>query len=157
MYLPCHLHFRIRLIRLENDEMPENFVNDLYRWALECKCTGTFNKFGRKIINTCDFIAVAVVGLNTRLGCLEPHLSSESEAQKMIDAANTSFTTLYDLEFSLPFWKYFTTPTSRKLFEAQDVITEYRKLLPSFFPKRPLLYLRVSPVCLKFQYDCQVH
>ncbi len=28
---------RIRLIRQENDEMKPDFLNELYRWSLECK------------------------------------------------------------------------------------------------------------------------
>jgi hypothetical protein len=28
---------RIRLIRQENNEMKPDFVNEMYRWALECK------------------------------------------------------------------------------------------------------------------------
>lgn len=27
---------RIRLIRQENDEMKPDFINEMYRWALEC-------------------------------------------------------------------------------------------------------------------------
>ena len=68
--------------------------------------------------------AVAVVGLNTRLGCLNPDLSPDSEAQKMINAANTSFTILNQLENALPFWKLFMTPKLKKLYKAQDFFTE---------------------------------
>ena len=71
-----------------------------------------------------DCVAVAVVGFNTRLGCLDPNLASDSEAQKMIQAANVSFTTLNELEVSVPFWKLFQTPTVKKLFQAQDFFTE---------------------------------
>lgn len=28
---------RMRLIRSENKEMPHDFLNEMYRWALECK------------------------------------------------------------------------------------------------------------------------
>ena len=68
---------------------------------------------------------MALVGLNTRLGCLKPDLAPDSEAQKMIDAANASFTATTELEFggSFPFWKYFKTPGLQKLFEAQDFFT----------------------------------
>ena len=70
-------------------------------------------------------IAVAVVGLNTRLGCLDPNLNPDSEAQKMINAANTSFTTSNKLEFGLPFWRFFKTPMLKQLYEAQDFFTAY--------------------------------
>ena len=68
-------------------------------------------------------IAVGVVGLNTRLGCLRPDLDKDSEAQKMIDAANFSFVAINDLEHSLPLWRLVTTPMLRKLFDAQDFFT----------------------------------
>ncbi len=70
------------------------------------------------------FPAVAVVALNTRLGCLSPRLSEGSEAKKMIRASITSFETVRRLEFALPFWKVIQTPLLRRLFEAQDFFTE---------------------------------
>ena len=65
------------------------------------------------------------MGLNNRLGCLEPNLTSESEAQKMITAVNNSFIAMNKMEFGLPIWKYFMTQTMRQLFEAQDFFTKY--------------------------------
>jgi hypothetical protein len=73
-------------------------------------------------------IAVGVVGLNTRLGCLDPNLAPDSEAQKMISAANLSFAAVNELEYGLPLWKYFSTPKLRSLYEAQDFFTEYNLL-----------------------------
>ena len=69
-------------------------------------------------------LAVVVVGLNNRLGCLEPNLTPHSEAQKMINAVNNSFIAINKMEFGIPIWKYFMTPAMRKLFEAQDFFTE---------------------------------
>ncbi|XP_046635706.1 probable cytochrome P450 49a1 [Daphnia pulicaria] len=94
---------RIRLIRPENNEMTPDFLNEMYRWALE---------------------TVGVVGLNTRLGCLQQDLAPDSEAQKMIDAANFSFSAINELEHKFPFWKFFVTPMLRKLYDAQDFFTE---------------------------------
>ena len=70
------------------------------------------------------FPAVGVVGLNTRLGCLRQDLAPDSEAQKMIDAANFSFSAINQLEHNFPFWKFFVTPMLRKLYDAQDFFTE---------------------------------
>ena len=71
-----------------------------------------------------DFLsAVGVVGLNTRLGCLNSDLAPDSEAQKMIDAANFSFLAINELEHSFPFWRFMMTPMLRKLFDAQDFFT----------------------------------
>nr|QST15060.1 CYP362A7 protein [Diaphanosoma celebensis] len=94
---------RIRLIRQENNEMKPDFINELYRWALE---------------------SVAVVALNTRLGCLSPSLAPDSEAQRMISAVNTSFTEIARLELSFPFWRFMMTPALKRLFKAQDIFTE---------------------------------
>ena len=43
---------RIRLIRQENDEMKPDFINEMYRWALECMFEGdsyNFNSFRAEI------------------------------------------------------------------------------------------------------------
>lgn len=71
-----------------------------------------------------DCVAVAVVGFNTRLGCLSPNLAPDSEAQKMIQAANDSLQLVNKLDLSFPLWKHFMTPSIKKLFEAQDFFTE---------------------------------
>nr|QST15058.1 CYP362A5 protein [Diaphanosoma celebensis] len=94
---------RIRLIRQENNEMKPDFLNELYRWALE---------------------SVAVVAMNTRLGCLSPSLAPESEAQQIINAVNTTFTEVANLEMGLPIWKIVKTPALRRLFHAQDIFTK---------------------------------
>lgn len=65
-----------------------------------------------------------MVALDTRLGCLSPNITPDSEAQKMIDAANTSLSVLPELEFGIPFWKYFNTPKLKKLYGAHDFFTE---------------------------------
>ena len=67
---------------------------------------------------------MGVVAFNTRLGCLEPNLAADSEAMKMIAATNLSFSSFNELEFQLPFWKYFDTPLLRQVYEAQDFLTE---------------------------------
>nr|QST15056.1 CYP362A3 protein [Diaphanosoma celebensis] len=108
-YLPTIGHIadefidRIRLIRLGNNEMKPDFTNELHRWALE---------------------SVAVVALNTRLGCLNPNLDADSEAQKMITAVNVSFKNMAELELSIPFWRFINTPKLKELFSAQDYFIE---------------------------------
>ena len=69
--------------------------------------------------------AVGLVALNTHLGCLDANLTTDSEAQKMITAANNSFKAMNQLEFGLPIWKFFKTPMLKELYEAQDFFTEY--------------------------------
>ena len=72
---------RIWLIRQENNEMKPNFINEMYRWALECKFPFTKVQNILSLYFIVLFLAVAVVGLNTRLGCLQPNLAPDSEAQ----------------------------------------------------------------------------
>ncbi|KAH9382108.1 hypothetical protein HPB48_004562 [Haemaphysalis longicornis] len=77
----------------------EDFLKELYRWALEC--TG-------------------VLALNTRLGCLERDLSSDSERQRLVEAASETHRIIMVTENGLPFWKVWNTPAYRKLVDSQD-------------------------------------
>ena len=104
--------------------MKPDFVNEMYRWALECKHNFISRHHASISKKNIFDIAVGVVGFNTRLGCLDPNLAPDSEAQKMISAANLSFTAVNELEYGLPLWKYFSTPKLRSLYEAQDFFTE---------------------------------
>lgn len=105
--------------------------------SLLMKCIdGLLNvSFKRITFSLCELIAwkyraaVGVVAFNTRLGCLNPNLAPDSEAQKMIDTANYTFTATNELEFGFPVWKYYKTEKLKKLYEAQDFITKYLKLL----------------------------
>ena len=67
---------------------------------------------------------MAAISLNTRLGCLDPNLAPDSDAQKLITAANISFQTANKMEFTFPVWKYYMTKPMRKFFKAQDLFTE---------------------------------
>jgi hypothetical protein len=67
--------------------------------------------------------AVAVVSFNTRLGCLDANLSPDSEAQKMTDATNITFTALNEMTVTV-LWRFFMTPSMKKLFQSQDFFTE---------------------------------
>lgn len=77
----------------------EDFLKELYRWALEC--TG-------------------VLALNTRLGCLQGGLSSDSEQQRLVEAASETHRIIMVTENGLPFWKVWNTPAYRKLVDSQD-------------------------------------
>ena len=90
---------------------------------------------------------MAAISLNARLGCLDPNLAPDSDAQKLITAANVSFQTANKMEFTFPgkrtilnnayqnkinsivehflVWKYYMTKPMRKFFKAQDLFTEY--------------------------------
>ena len=68
---------------------------------------------------------MAVVALNTRLGCLSAQLTAESEAQQMIDAVHATAENMWKLDTSLPIYRFITTAPLRELFQAQDFFTKY--------------------------------
>lgn len=55
---------------------------------------------------------------------MDPNLAPDSEAQKMIDAANFSISALTELDFGIPIWKLYKTEKLKKLYEAQDFAAE---------------------------------
>ncbi|KAL0111384.1 hypothetical protein PUN28_012938 [Cardiocondyla obscurior] len=80
---------RIVEIKRDDDELPGDFDNEIHKWALEC--------IGR-------------VALDVRLGCLGDTLSSDSEPQKIIDAAKFALRNVASLELKAPYWRYIPTP-----------------------------------------------
>ncbi|KAK8744763.1 hypothetical protein OTU49_000603, partial [Cherax quadricarinatus] len=99
-YLPVmdqiSLEFMDRIASLQSQfgEMPSDFQNEMYKWALE---------------------SVGSVALNRRLGCLDPNITPDSEPIRMISLVNELFTALNDAEFSARLWEVFPTPSFRKL------------------------------------------
>ncbi|CAH1160273.1 unnamed protein product [Phaedon cochleariae] len=79
---------RMLEMRDSNQEMPHDFDNEIHKWALEC--------IGR-------------VSLDTRLGCLDANLPTDSEPQKIINAAKYALRNIALLELRFPFWRYFPT------------------------------------------------
>ncbi|KAG5321542.1 CP301 protein, partial [Acromyrmex heyeri] len=80
---------RMEKIKGNDDELPGDFDNEIHKWALEC--------IGR-------------VALDVRLGCLSDTLSSNSEPQKIIDAAKFALRNVALLELKAPYWRYIPTP-----------------------------------------------
>ncbi|XP_075234243.1 putative cytochrome P450 49a1 [Lycorma delicatula] len=94
---------RIRKIRDNKNEVPNDFLNEIHKWSLE---------------------SIARVALNTRLGCFDDNINSKNlETQILIDAVNTFFMNVGVLELKIPFWKLFRTPTWNKYVRALDTIT----------------------------------
>nr|XP_043066798.1 probable cytochrome P450 49a1 isoform X1 [Drosophila bipectinata] len=91
---------RIELMRNEKDELPDNFLHELYKWALE---------------------SVGRVSLDTRLGCLSPEGSEE--AQQIIEAINTFFWAVPELELRMPLWRFYPTKAYRSFVKALDQFT----------------------------------
>nr|XP_003703365.1 PREDICTED: probable cytochrome P450 49a1 [Megachile rotundata] len=90
---------RIRKIRDENDEVPDDFLNEVHKWSLE---------------------SIASIALDVRLGCLDD--DANVETQQLIDAVTTFFKNVGVLELKIPFWKLFSTPTWKKYVNALDTI-----------------------------------
>nr|XP_017022013.1 probable cytochrome P450 49a1 isoform X1 [Drosophila kikkawai]XP_017022014.1 probable cytochrome P450 49a1 isoform X1 [Drosophila kikkawai] len=91
---------RIEAMRDEKDELPANFLHELYKWALE---------------------SVGRVSLDTRLGCLSPEGSAE--AQQIIEAINTFFWAVPELELRMPLWRLYPTKAYRSFVKALDQFT----------------------------------
>ncbi|XP_068083426.1 probable cytochrome P450 301a1, mitochondrial isoform X2 [Anabrus simplex] len=94
---------RIRDFRDNKNEVPRDFINELYKWSLE---------------------SIATVTLDTRLGCLSPDMKPDSEPQKMIEAVHVTLRGIYELDLRPSLWKYISTPMWRKYVKALDVFTE---------------------------------
>ncbi|XP_035690427.1 cytochrome P450 CYP12A2-like [Branchiostoma floridae] len=85
----------------ESGGQVHNFINYVYRWALE---------------------AISVVVLDKRLGCLTlDDLEPGSDAKLMIDGVNDFFDSFVVLETSATgLYKYISTPTWRRFEKAID-------------------------------------
>ncbi|ENN80608.1 hypothetical protein YQE_02973, partial [Dendroctonus ponderosae] len=87
----------------DNGEMPDDFDNEIHKWALEC--------IGR-------------VSLDVRLGCLDSNLSPDSEALKIIEAAKYALRNIAILELRFPFWRYLPTSLWTRYVKNMDYFVE---------------------------------
>lgn len=72
-------------------------------------------------MNLLNFIsALSLIALDTRLGCFEARSSSES--QKLIDAVNTFFLCVGELELRAPWWRIYPTAMFKRYVAALDTI-----------------------------------
>ncbi|XP_067001961.2 probable cytochrome P450 49a1 [Anabrus simplex] len=94
---------RMRNLRNENGELPENFTEYLMRWALE---------------------SISVVALDTRLGCLDPDLKPDSETEKMINAVHYLIHAMFELDVKKSFRHFTKRKEWKKLVEVSDFINE---------------------------------
>ncbi|XP_011299700.1 probable cytochrome P450 49a1 isoform X2 [Fopius arisanus] len=93
---------RIRMIKDYKDEVPDDFINEINKWALE---------------------SIAHVALDVRLRCMDE--SANVDTQKLITAIHTVFTNVGILELKIPFWKVCRTPTWNAWVEALDNIFNF--------------------------------
>lgn len=66
-------------------------------------------------------LAVGRVSLDTRLCCLSPEGSEE--AQQIIEAINTFFWAVPELELRMPLWRIYPTKAYRSFVKALDQFT----------------------------------
>ena len=89
-------------------------------------CYNTYNQIKHAMVSSYVFVFVAsgMTCFDTRLGCLEA--DDDSLPQKMINASSDIFRLSRKLKFSVPLYKYFTTPTWKKLVQAEDFFFGYK-------------------------------
>ncbi|XP_050355786.1 probable cytochrome P450 49a1 [Nymphalis io] len=90
---------RVREIRNNESETPSDFLNEVHKWSLE---------------------SLGLIALDTRLGCFES--SEGSESQHLIDAVNTFFLCVGELELRAPWWRIYPTTMFKKYVAALDTI-----------------------------------
>ncbi|KAJ9592119.1 hypothetical protein L9F63_001347 [Diploptera punctata] len=94
---------RMEILKDENQELPDNFLGEIYKWALE---------------------SIGRVALDTRLGCLRNDISQDSETRRIIQSIHTFFVNVAEVELRVPFWRVWSTPTWKKYIGALDVFRE---------------------------------
>ncbi|XP_063596349.1 probable cytochrome P450 49a1 isoform X2 [Penaeus indicus] len=88
---------RIAKLRDGENELPENFVQELFKWSLESVC---------------------LVTLNRRMGCLE----GRPEGLKIIETSSKMFEAVTDCEYGVHWWKFIPTPSYRNLKASHDIM-----------------------------------
>ncbi|XP_076045202.1 putative cytochrome P450 49a1 [Oratosquilla oratoria] len=84
---------RIEDLRDDKNEVPPDFLGELYKWALE---------------------SIAVMALNKRLGCFDP-AGPPPDCLALIHNVNLMFEAMNECEFGARMWQYVTTPSFYKM------------------------------------------
>ncbi|KAJ8970782.1 hypothetical protein NQ317_003496, partial [Molorchus minor] len=93
---------RIYVIRNKQEEMPDNFKNEIYKWCLECLCSIT---------------------LNRKLGFLDScGLSSTSDPGTLLEGLTGATQAIRKLEYGFHLWKFMETPAWKSLVKNCDLI-----------------------------------
>ncbi|KAL6431239.1 hypothetical protein ACFW04_007137 [Cataglyphis niger] len=82
-------------------ELPEDFKNELYKWALESMCS---------------------IALDCRLGCLKSNLAADSEQQIMINSVHKMFDLMYRLDILPSLWRLYNTRNLKEFFRVIDTL-----------------------------------
>ncbi|XP_055630416.1 probable cytochrome P450 49a1 [Toxorhynchites rutilus septentrionalis] len=92
---------RIHEMRDNNDELPGDFLHELYKWALE---------------------SIGRVALDTRLGCVSK--TGNEESKRIIDSINAFFWNVAEVELRMPIWRIYKTSAYKKYISALDTFRE---------------------------------
>lgn len=82
----------------------------------------TMTSYQISVLNNFSIAAVCRVSLDTRLGCISDNPNPESK--KIIDAINTFFWTVAEVELRLPIWRFYKTKTYKDYIGALDSFRE---------------------------------
>ncbi|KAG5315356.1 C12B2 protein, partial [Pseudoatta argentina] len=107
-------------------ELPDDFMNELYKWSVETMC---------------------LIALNYRIGCLKSNLAVDSEPQIMINCVKEMFNLTYRIENVPSLLKISYTWNYQKLFRALDQINEV-----SYTILENVLYLQKSCEFITFNH-----
>ncbi|KAF4532106.1 hypothetical protein B566_EDAN006200 [Ephemera danica] len=92
------------ILRDNKGQLPDSFKNELHKWALE---------------------SIALVALDTRLGCLAPNLAPDSEPQIMINCVHDALACMQKLDMGgSMFYKTLPSPTFKRFVTCMDTIRE---------------------------------
>lgn len=92
---------KVRVLRNDKTlEMPNDFGNELNKWALE---------------------SIGVIALDDRLGVLN---EDSEDGRRIIESVKNFFVLTYELDVALSIWKYYKTPQFKKLMWTFDQMTE---------------------------------
>lgn len=69
-----------------------------------------------------EIIAIGRVALDTRLGCVSRHGNPESK--RIIEAINTFFWTVAEVELRMPVWRFYKTKAYKSYIGALDSFRE---------------------------------
>ena len=89
--------------RDKNSQMGPDFLDDMYKWALE---------------------SVTLLALNARLGCLEPNLPENSDQMTIIRAVSDIFRTSAVLDNGAQLWRLLYSPTLNQFTEGYNVFKD---------------------------------
>jgi cytochrome P450 family 12 len=93
---------RLRSIRDAANETPPNFSEEVNRWTME---------------------SISCIALDTRLGVLSDYTIDEKSKQ-FIKSVRAFFNLAFQVDVNPPIWRWFSTPTFKKLIATSDELTE---------------------------------